>query len=65
MSDATRIQERHPNFRDHDGQLFLVRCFVCDPERGVENHAGMAAAGKCAWCGWSEAEDVPSRDSNE
>ena len=48
------VQERSPNFRDKDGKLFLVRCFVCDPENGRENWLPGVASGKCAWCGWEE-----------
>jgi hypothetical protein len=48
-------QNRPPNFRSHDGQLYLVRCFACaDGDRGRENHCTMVARGECAWCGWKE-----------
>ena len=47
-------QDRHPNFREGD-QLYLVRCFACDPVRGRENYIPAAATGKCAWCGWEES----------
>lgn len=48
-------QDRPPNFR-LNGKLYLVRCFVCDPERGRENYMAAVSAGVCAWCGWSEKE---------
>jgi hypothetical protein len=47
------IQDKHPNFRDKSGKLFLVRCFNCEPERGRENWAPAVATGSCAWCGWT------------
>lgn len=48
------IQDRAPNFRSETGALFLVRCFVCEPKRGVGNYAPVVATGVCAWCGWKE-----------
>lgn len=48
-----RNQEQAPNFR-HNGQLHLVRCFVCQGARGRENYAAAIATGVCAWCGWKE-----------
>lgn len=47
-------QNRHPNFRV-DGQLYLVRCFSCDPVMGRENYIPATATGRCAWCGWEES----------
>jgi len=48
---------KHRNFEspnwETDGQLFLVRCFDCEPERGRENYGPVVARGYCAWCGWS------------
>lgn len=49
------VQDRAPNFRK-DGQIYLVRCFVCERKNGRENWAPAVASGKCAWCGWHEAE---------
>lgn len=46
-------QDRPPNWRE-DGQLYLVRCFACDKERGKENWAMAVSSGICAWCGWRE-----------
>lgn len=54
-------QDQGENFRDKDGKLFLVRCYVCDPEHGLENHAMLVASGTCAWCGWSEKENVKDK----
>ena len=48
-------QDRPPNFRDGK-QLFLVRCFACEPQYGRENVACAVAAGECASCGWREGE---------
>ena len=50
------IQDRPPNFRNNEGKLYLVRCFMCDCDHGVENHAMSVASGQCAWCGWKETE---------
>lgn len=47
------VNDRAPNFRDQ-GQLFLVRCYVCRPLRGRENAAVAVADGVCAWCGWRQ-----------
>ena len=52
MSEHATIQDRHPNFRRADGQLFLFRCFACEPIRGRENHISCIADGICATCGW-------------
>ena len=57
MSEATPIpspQDRRPNFRDEEGKLYLVRCFVCDEEHGRENWVVAVASGTCAFCGWAE-----------
>lgn len=52
------LQDRPPNFRDdlhgEGGNLYLVRCYACDPEHGRENWAVMVASGTCAFCGWKE-----------
>ena len=47
-------QDRSPNFRDENGKLQLIRCFVCDPENGRENNSSCIEQGKCYWCGWGE-----------
>lgn len=54
LQDSPPNQDRAPNFRGVDGQLFLVRCFVCEPWRGRENYLPAVASGTCAWCGWKE-----------
>jgi hypothetical protein len=55
------VNDRRPNFRDHDGRLFLVRCFACTPEYGRENWALAVATGRCCWCGWPDpADDTPA-----
>ena len=48
------IQDRLPNFRGKLGNLFLVRCFACDPAHGRENYAINVSSGICTWCGWHE-----------
>ena len=40
-------QDKPPNFRGKDGNIYLVHCFVC----GKENYAPAVAMGRCAWCG--------------
>ena len=52
--NSKTFQDKHPNFRDKSGKLFLVRCFSCDPTKGRENWAPVVATGSCAWCGWNE-----------
>ena len=47
---------RPPNFREN-GKFYLIRCYVCDPERGRENWALAVAAGQCAFCGWSDTQE--------
>jgi hypothetical protein len=47
-------QDRAPNFRDGDN-LYLVRCFACEPER---DSTPAVATGRCAWCGWNEDDRV-------
>jgi hypothetical protein len=47
-------QDRPPNFRADNGDLYLVRCFACQPEWGRENWDMTVADGVCAWCGWRE-----------
>lgn len=55
------IQDRNPNFRDEDDNLFLIRCFACSSTAyGRENYATYVATGQCAWCGWKET--VSSHD---
>jgi len=55
-------QDRPPNFRDKDGQLFLVRCFACCEKSGTENYAPAVASGSCAWCGWKEETCLDTKD---
>lgn len=59
-------QSQHPNFVEN-GNLFLVRCFVCgDKDRGRENYLPSVATGTCAWCGWSpkgETNDKPASEA--
>ncbi len=52
------IQDHHPNFRDSNGHLYLVRCFRCEPERGRENYALAVAVGVCCECGWPEEKEA-------
>ena len=57
-------QDRPPNFRKN-GQLFLIRCFECEPKRGRENWGMSVAAGVCAWCGWSDKDQLKQEQDNE
>lgn len=60
------IQDRHPNFRDLDGSLFLVRCFnCCSTPFGRENYTSAVASGKCAWCGWKETTSTHEKMRTE
>mgnify|MGYP003405059196 CR=1 FL=1 len=56
MSKKTAQQLRRPNFRGKKGTIFLVRCFLCEPKRGLENYLPSVASGQCAWCGWKEGQ---------
>ena len=56
---APSFQDRRPNFRDEEGNLYLVRCYHCSPEHGRENYAPAVATGTCAWCGWPNGADQP------
>lgn len=59
MPEPRHINDRRPNFSE-GGKLYLVRCFACDPERGLENWAPSVATGTCAFCGWSEDTELGS-----
>ena len=50
---SKEIQFQKPNFVEN-GELYLMRCYKCDPENGRENWAPYVATGQCAWCGWKE-----------
>ena len=53
---------RPPNFRGLNGELFLVRCYSCRPKEGRENWGLCVAAGVCAHCGWSESAESESEE---
>lgn len=55
-------QDRGPNFRDEAGNLYLVRCYNCEPKYGRENWVVAAADGRCAWCGWKDTKPVKEKD---
>lgn len=46
-----RLQNRPPNFIGKNGKLFLIRCFICQPDYGRENYTMAVVSGRCAWCG--------------
>lgn len=46
-----------PNFISC-GQLFLVRCYECEPKYGRENYLLAVATGQCAWCGWEGGDKI-------
>lgn len=50
-------QDRVPNFRDVEGNLFLIRCFSCEPIRGRENNSMAVSSGICAWCDWQDKKE--------
>jgi len=57
MSKGETPNDKGENFRDErTGKLVLVRCYICNPDVGVENWAPAASAGQCAWCGWKEGD---------
>jgi len=55
-----------PNFMSN-GRLFLVRCYECDPNYGMENYAPAVSTGQCSWCGWElkEGGDIDERAKEE
>lgn len=59
------IQDRPPNFRGLNEELFLVRCFVCEPNQGRENYMSMVASGQCTFCGWKENKPRPPVSADE
>lgn len=46
------INDKIPNFRGSNGNLYLIRCYNCDKDCGRENYTCMVAVGQCNWCGW-------------
>lgn len=54
-------QTQHPNYRDDNGTLCIVRCFsekcLKTSKHGRENYALAVASGMCAWCGWKEEKE--------
>ena len=58
---AIRLEDCRENFRDDDGNPFVVRCPKCKRE----NWAMAVASGQCSWCGWSEASKVVDNVSNK
>ena len=55
---SKNINDRPPNFRDKDGNLYVLRCFKCDPENGRENHGAAVSSGICAYCGYRGEEET-------
>jgi len=47
-----KLEDCLENFRDEDGNPFVVRCPSCKRE----NWAYDVATGQCAWCGWREEQ---------
>jgi len=45
------------NFRLEGGDLYLVRCFHCEPLHGRKNLSTAAPHGRCGWCGWHDPID--------
>ena len=58
MKEKKHRNFEKPNFTDDKGSLFLVRCYECDPDIGVENYGPAVATGQCAFCGWNKAKEV-------
>ena len=63
MTTSATIQDRGPNFRGERGDLFLIRCYACNPERGTENYGLAVIDGICAWCGWRETKEENQHES--
>ena len=57
MTEKKTINDQHPNRRQANGTLLLIRCYACGGERGTENYAPAVLTGQCAWCGWKEEEE--------
>lgn len=57
MSEET-VNDRAPNFRDLTGRIYLLRCFSCEPVRGLENWELNVSLGVCYKCGWPHHETV-------
>ena len=51
LDPIVRLEDCRENFRDENGNPFVVRC----PKCGRENWAPAVASGMCSWCGWHEA----------
>jgi len=47
------INDRPPNWRDKNGNLYVIKCFKC----GKENHGAAVSSGICAYCGYNGEED--------
>lgn len=45
------LENCRENFRDENGNAFVVRCPKCKRE----NWAMAVASGQCSWCGWTDA----------
>jgi hypothetical protein len=43
-----KLEDNPANFRDEQGNPYLVRCPSCMRE----NYAIAVATGQCVWCGW-------------
>ena len=50
LDQIVRLEDCRENFRDDDGNPFVVRC----PKCRRENWAMAVASGQCAWCWWHE-----------
>ena len=48
-----KLEDHSANFRDEEGNAFLVRCPACNRE----NYTIAVSTGQCAWCGWKEEEE--------
>lgn len=56
------INDKEPNYRNEFGSLILIRCFLCEPNKGKGNKPSAVSMGVCGHCNWS---DKPLRNDVE
>lgn len=56
--EVINVNDKHPNFRDASGNLFLFTCYNCNVEEGFENDLSFIPQGICSNCGWDDAKII-------
>jgi hypothetical protein len=56
--EVINVNDRHPNFRDANGNLFLFTCYSCTVGKGFENDLSFIPQGICSNCGWDDAKII-------